>query len=192
MMRNVLRALLAVIVLGVLTGLVYPLVITGVAQLALDDMADGSLVRIEDRVVGSTSIGQPWEGTEWFHGRPSAVDYDAAASSGSNLGPTSQELADLVQERVDGVLELEGPYMPDLTAADIPADLVTASSSGLDPHIAVASAALQAPRIAEVRGLSAEEVSRLIDRHTQGRVLGFMGEPRVNVLELNLALEEMT
>jgi K+-transporting ATPase ATPase C chain len=192
MMRNVLRALLAVIVLGVLTGLVYPLVITGVAQLALDDMADGSLVRIEDRVVGSTSIGQPWEGTEWFHGRPSAVDYDAAASSGSNLGPTSQELADLVQERVDGVLELEGPYMPDLTAADIPADLVTASSSGLDPHIAVASAALQAPRIAEVRGLSAEEVRRLIDRHTQGRVLGFMGEPRVNVLELNLALEEMT
>jgi K+-transporting ATPase ATPase C chain len=192
MMRNALRALLAVIVLGVLTGLVYPLVITGVAQLALDDMADGSLVRIEDRVVGSTSIGQPWEGTEWFHGRPSAVDYDAAASSGSNLGPTSQELADLVQERVDGVLELEGPYMPDLTAADIPADLVTASSSGLDPHIAVASAALQAPRIAEVRGLSAEEVRRLIDRHTQGRVLGFMGEPRVNVLELNLALEEMT
>jgi K+-transporting ATPase ATPase C chain len=191
-MRNVLRALLAVIVLGVLTGLVYPLVITGVAQLALDDMADGSLVRIEDRVVGSTSIGQPWEGTEWFHGRPSAVDYDAAASSGSNLGPTSQELADLVQEQIDGVLELEGPYMPDLTAADIPADLVTASSSGLDPHIAVASAALQAPRIAEVRGLSAEEVRRLIDRHTQGRVLGFMGEPRVNVLELNLALEEMT
>ncbi len=132
-----------------------------------------------------------WEGIEWFHGRPSAVDYDAAASSGSNLGPTSQELADLVQERVDGVLELEGPYMPDLTAADIPADLVTASSSGLDPHISVASAELQAARIAEVRGLSTEEVMRLIDEHTEGRVLGFMGEPRVNVLELNLALEEM-
>jgi K+-transporting ATPase ATPase C chain len=192
MMRNALRALLAVIVLGVLTGLVYPLVITGVAQLTLDDKADGSLVRIDDQVVGSTSIGQMWEGTEWFHGRPSAVDYDAAASSGSNLGPTSQELADLVQERVDGVLELEGPYMPDLTAADIPADLVTASSSGLDPHISVASAELQAARIAEVRGLSVEEVVRLIDQHTEGRVLGFMGEPRVNVLELNLALEEMT
>jgi K+-transporting ATPase ATPase C chain len=191
-MRNVLRALLAVTVLGVLTGLVYPLVITGVAQLALDDRADGSLVRIEDRVVGSTSIGQSWEGTEWFHGRPSAVDYDATASSGSNLGPTSQELADLVQERVDGVLELEGPYMPDLTAGDIPADLVTASSSGLDPHISVASAELQAARIAEVRGLSVEEVVRLIDQHTEGRVLGFMGEPRVNVLELNVALEEMT
>jgi K+-transporting ATPase ATPase C chain len=192
MMRNALRALLAVIVLGVLTGLVYPLVITGVAQLTLDDKADGSLVRIDDQVVGSTSIGQMWEGTEWFHGRPSAVDYDAAASSGSNLGPTSQELADLVQERVDGVLELEGPYMPDLTAADIPADLVTASSSGLDPHISVASAELQAARIAEVRGLSVEDVMRLIDQHTEGRVLGFMGEPRVNVLELNVALEEMT
>jgi K+-transporting ATPase ATPase C chain len=192
MMRNALRALLAVIVLGVLTGLVYPLVITGVAQLTLDDKADGSLVRIDDQVVGSTSIGQMWEGTEWFHGRPSAVDYDAAASSGSNLGPTSQELADLVQERVDGVLELEGPYMPDLTAADIPADLVTASSSGLDPHLSVASAELQAARIAEVRGLSVEDVMRLIDQHTEGRVLGFMGEPRVNVLELNVALEEMT
>jgi K+-transporting ATPase ATPase C chain len=192
MMRNALRALLAVIVLGVLTGLVYPLVITGVAQLTLDDKADGSLVRIDDQVVGSTSIGQMWEGTEWFQGRPSAVDYDAAASSGSNLGPTSQELADLVQERVDGVLELEGPYMPDLTAADIPADLVTASSSGLDPHISVASAELQAARIAEVRGLSVEDVMRLIDQHTEGRVLGFMGEPRVNVLELNVALEEMT
>lgn len=192
MMRNVLRALLAVIVLGVLTGLVYPLVITGVAQLTLDDKADGSLVRIDEQVVGSASIGQLWEGTDWFHGRPSAVDYDAGASSGSNLGPTSQELADLVQERVDGVLELEGPYIPNLTAADIPADLVTASSSGLDPHISVASAELQAARIAEVRGLSTEQVMRLIDQHTEGRVLGFMGEPRVNVLTLNLALEEMT
>jgi K+-transporting ATPase ATPase C chain len=192
MMRNLQRALLAVIVLGVLTGLVYPLVITGVAQLTLDDKADGSLVRIDDQIVGSSSVGQMWEGTEWFHGRPSAVDYDAATSSGSNLGPTSQELADLVQERVDAVLELEGPYMPDLTAADIPADLVTASSSGLDPHISVASAELQAARIAEVRGLSIEEVGRLIDEHTEGRTLGFMGERRVNVLGLNIALVEVT
>ena len=158
MMRNVLRALLAVIVLGVLTGLVYPLVITGVAQLTLDDKADGSLVRIDEQVVGSASIGQLWEGTDWFHGRPSAVDYDAGASSGSNLGPTSQELADLVQERVDGVLELEGPYIPNLTAADIPADLVTASSSGLDPHISVASAELQAAPIR--RGARASRPSR--------------------------------
>jgi K+-transporting ATPase ATPase C chain len=192
MMRNALRALLAVVVLGILTGLVYPLVITGVAQVTLDDKADGSLVSVGDRVVGSSSIGQMWEGEDWFHGRPSAVDYDASASSGSNLGPTSQELADLVAERVQAVLDLEGPYTPGLTAADIPADLVTASSSGLDPHISTASAELQAARIAEVRALSLDDVMRLIDEHTEGRALGFLGEPRVNVLELNLALDELS
>jgi K+-transporting ATPase ATPase C chain len=189
MMKNALRALLAVVVMGVLTGLVYPLFITGAAQVTLGSRADGSLVLVDGEVVGSSAIGQPWEGEEWFHGRPSAVDYDASASSGSNLGPTSQELADLVAERVEGVLALEGPYRPELTAADIPADLVTASSSGLDPHISVASAELQAARIAEVHGLSVDEVMTLIDEHTDGRALGFLGQPRVNVLELNLALE---
>jgi K+-transporting ATPase ATPase C chain len=189
MMKNALRGLLAVVVLGVLTGLVYPLVITGIAQVGLGSKADGSLVTRDDQVVGSSSIGQLWDGEEWFHGRPSAVDYDASTSSGSNLGPTSQDLADLVSERVQAILDLEGPYHPDLTAAEIPADLVTASGSGMDPHISVASAELQAARIAEVRGLSLDEVMRLIDEHTEGRVLGFLGEPRVNVLELNLALD---
>ncbi len=191
MMKNALRGLLAVVVLGVLTGLVYPLVITGVAQVGMSAKADGSLVTRDGQVVGSSSIGQLWDGEEWFHGRPSAVDYDASTSSGSNLGPTSQDLADLVTERVQAILDLEGPYHPDLTAAEIPADLVTASGSGMDPHISVASAELQAARIAEVHGLSLDEVMALIDDHTESRVLGFLGEPRVNVLELNLALADL-
>jgi K+-transporting ATPase ATPase C chain len=191
MIRNAARALIALVVLTVLTGLLYPVVITGVAQVAMGGKADGSLVRVGDQIVGSSSIGQLWEGEEWFHGRPSAVDYDASVSSGSNLGPTSQELAGLIGERVDAVLALEGPYNPDLTASAIPVDLLTASASGLDPHISVAAAELQAPRIASVRGLSLEDVTSLIDRQTEGRTLGLFGQPRVNVLELNLALQQL-
>jgi K+-transporting ATPase ATPase C chain len=187
-MRNALRGLLAVVVLGIVTGLVYPLVVTGIAQVTLGDRADGSLVRVGDQVVGSTSIGQMWRGKGWFHGRPSAVNYDGAASSGSNLGPTSRELADLLEERVRGVLELEGPYVPGLRAEDLPADLVTASASGLDPHISVAAAELQAPRIAAVNELPLDRIEQLIAEHTEARALGFLGQERVNVLELNLAL----
>jgi K+-transporting ATPase ATPase C chain len=189
MMRNAVRALRAVVVLAVLTGLAYPLAITGIGQLTMADKADGSLVRVGGRVVGSSSIGQFWEGEEWFHGRPSAVDYDASTSSGSNLGPNSQELSDLIAERLDAVLALEGPYVPDLTAADVPVDLLTASASGLDPHVSREAAELQAPRIAEVRGLSLERVLALIEDHTEGPGLGFLGKEHVNVLELNLALE---
>ena len=133
---------------------------TGLAQLAFGGKADGSLVEVDGQVVGSSMIGQLWEGEEWFYGRPSAVDYDASTSSGSNLGPTSQELADLIAERRPTVIELEEPYVPDVTVADIPVDLLTASASGLDPHISVAAAEFQAPRIAEVRGLSMEQVAR--------------------------------
>lgn len=189
-MRNVFRALRAVVVLGLLTGLVYPLVITGIAQLTMQDKADGSLVRVDGTIVGSSSIGQVWDGEEWFHGRPSAIDYDASTSSGSNLGPNSQDLSDLIAERADSILELEGPYNQGLTIADIPADLLTASASGLDPHISVAAAELQAPRIAQVRGLSLEQVRALIDDHTEEPTLGFLGQERVNVLELNLALSQ--
>jgi K+-transporting ATPase ATPase C chain len=189
-MSNLLRALRAVIVLGLLTGLVYPLAITGVAQVTMSDKADGSLVRVDGQVVGSSSIGQLWEGEEWFHGRPSTVDYDASTSSGSNLGPNSQALADLIGERAQAIVDLEAPYVPGLTVGDIPVDLLTASASGLDPHISVAAAELQAPRIAEVRGLSLERVLALIGDHTQGRALGFLGQERVNVLELNLSLDE--
>jgi K+-transporting ATPase ATPase C chain len=162
---------------------------TGIAQVTMPGRADGSLVDVDDRVVGSSSVGQLWEGEEWFHGRPSAIDYDASTSSGSNLGPNSQELADLIDERANAILELEGPYRDDLTVADIPADLLTASASGLDPHISVAAAELQAPRIADVRGMSLEDVMALIDEHTESPMLGFLGKERVNVLELNLALD---
>lgn len=189
MIRNAVRACVALIVLTVLTGVVYPVVITGVAQLTMGAKADGSLVRVGDRIVGSSSVGQLWRGEEWFHGRPSAVDYDASTSSGSNLGPTSQDLAYLITERADAVLALEGPYHPDLKASDIPVDLLTASASGLDPDISVAAAELQASRIASVRGLAPEVVASLIDRFTEGRTLGLLGQPRVNVLELNLALQ---
>jgi K+-transporting ATPase ATPase C chain len=188
-MSNAFRALRAVVVLGLLTGLVYPLVITGIAQVTMSDRADGSLVRVDGQVVGSSSIGQLWEGDEWFHGRPSAVDYDASTSSGTNLGPNSQALADLIEERAQAVLDLESPYNPGLAVADIPEDLLTASASGLDPHISVAAAELQAARIAEVRGLPLDEILALIEEHTQGPTLGFLGQERVNVLELNLALE---
>jgi len=189
MIRGFVSALRAVIVLGLLTGLVYPLVITGIAQLTMSDAADGSLIRVDGRVVGSSSIGQLWEGDEWFHGRPSSIDYDASTSAGSNLGPTSQALADLIQQRARSILDLEGPYNPGLAVADIPVDLLTASASGLDPHISVAAAVLQAPRIADVRGLPLERVLALIDDKTDGPALGFLGQERVNVLELNLALE---
>ena len=189
-MRQFFRALRAVIVLGLLTGLVYPLLITGIAQLTMQDKADGSLIRMDGTVVGSSSIGQLWKGEEWFHGRPSAIDYDASTSSGSNLGPNSQDLSDQIAERADAILKLEGPYNQGLSIADIPVDLLTASGSGLDPHISVAAAELQAPRIAQVRGLSLGQVRALIDDHTDEPAIGFLGEERVNVLELNLALAQ--
>jgi potassium-transporting ATPase KdpC subunit len=187
---NAVRAFRAVVVLALLTGLAYPLVMTGIAQLTMSGKADGSLIHVNGKVVGSSSIGQVWEGKEWFHGRPSAIDYDASTSSGSNLGPNSQELSDQIAERADAILSLEGPYNSGLTISDIPADLLTASASGLDPHISVTAAELQAPRIAEVRGLSLEQVRSLIDQNTEGQSLGFLGEERVNVLELNLALAQ--
>jgi potassium-transporting ATPase KdpC subunit len=191
MMRNVVRAVLATLVLAVITGLAYPLAITGIAQVAFKGKADGSLVHADGRVVGSSLIGQEWKGPQWFHGRPSAISepYDASTSSGSNLGPLSQELADQLGQRIEDIMQLEGPYHPDLKPSDVPVDLVTASASGLDPDISVAAANFQAPRIAAARGIPLDEVERLIGEHTEGRTLGVLGEPRVNVLELNLALE---
>jgi K+-transporting ATPase ATPase C chain len=191
MMRTVIRAVLATLVLAILTGLVYPLVMTGVAQVAFHGKANGSLVTADGRTVGSSLIGQQWKGAEWFYGRPSAIDDDASTSSGSNLGPRSQDLADEITKRIAAIEEIEEPYRPGLSAADIPVDLVTASGSGLDPDISPAAALFQAPRIAAVRGIALAEVRRLIDGHTTGRTLGFLGQPRVNVLELNLALQEL-
>lgn len=191
MIKIAVRATLATIVLLVLTGVVYPLVITGIAQVGFRDKADGSLETVDGTVVGSTLIGQLWEGDEWFHGRPSAVKYDASTSSGSNLGPNSSELEAAIADRAQAILEIEGPYNPGLTIAEIPIDLLTASASGLDPDISEAAALLQVPRIAAVRGLSEDAVRRLVQENVQGRQLGVLGQARVNVLELNIALDRM-
>jgi K+-transporting ATPase ATPase C chain len=191
-MRTALRALLATVVLGVLTGLVYPLVATGLAQVAFRGKADGSVIDAGGQPAGSSLIGQDWKGPQWFYGRPSATEYDATTSAGSNLGPNSRELADEIRKRISAILQLEQPYGSGLTAADIPADLVTASASGLDPDISPAAAAFEAPRVAAVRHLPLPQVLALIRAHTAGRTLGFLGEPRVNVLALNLALDGLS
>jgi len=188
-MRTAVRALIAAVILVLLTGVVYPLVMTGFAHVALRHDADGSLIQKDGIDVGSNLIGQAWEGSEWFYGRPSAVDYDASTSSGTNLGPTSQTLSDDITKRISQILKLEGQYTPGLTAAQIPVDLLTASGSGLDPDISVQAARFQAPRIAAVRHLSVDQVQSLIDEHTTGKTLGFLGQPFVNVLDLNLALD---
>ena len=191
MRRQLLPALRMLAVLTVLTGILYPLAMTGIGQAAFGSKADGSLIRdASGTVVGSSLIGQSFDGERWFHPRPSAAGdgYDATSSSSSNLGPTNPELLDAVAERVDAYRADNG-LAPDAT---VPVDAVTASGSGLDPQISVANARLQAARVAEARGLTVDRVDALIDAHTHGRSLGFLGEPGVNVLELNLALEATT
>jgi K+-transporting ATPase ATPase C chain len=181
-------ALRAVLVFTVLVGVAYPLAVTGVAQLAFGSRADGSLVERDGQVVGSRLIGQAFDGEEWFHPRPSAAGdgYDGLASSPSNLGPTNDELLDTVAERVRAYRDVNG--LDD--DVDVPVDAVTASASGLDPHISVANARLQAARVARARDMDMSAVRALVDEHTTDQVLGFLGEGGVNVLELNLALDE--
>jgi K+-transporting ATPase ATPase C chain len=173
----------------VLTGGIYPLLITGIAQLVFPHQANGSLIEQNGKVAGSECIGQPFSNPKYFWGRPSAtgpVPYNASASSGSNLGPLNPTLEEAVKARIDA-LKASDPA----NTAPIPVDLVTASGSGLDPHISPAAAHWQAPRIARILGLSEAEVSKLIDAHTEGRQLGLLGEPRVNVLALNMALDRL-
>ncbi|MBX3285167.1 MAG: K(+)-transporting ATPase subunit C [Actinobacteria bacterium] len=187
MRRQLLPALRTLAVLTVLCGLLYPLAVTAAAQVAFPGQANGSLVHdASGRVVGSRLLGQRFDGDEWFHGRPSAAGdgYDGTASSPSNLGPTSPELLDAVAERVAAYREENG--LADDAA--VPVDAVTASGSDLDPQISVANARLQAPRVAAARGLAEPQVLALVDQHTVGRRLGFLGEPGVDVLALNRAL----
>jgi K+-transporting ATPase ATPase C chain len=190
MRRQLFPAFMMMLVFTVITGLAYPLVVTGIAQGLFNHKADGSLVEDADgEVVGSSLIGQSFTEPEYFHPRPSAAGdgYDASASSGSNLGPTNGDLLASVEERADAYRDENG-----LDAdTEVPVDAVTASASGLDPHISVANARLQAPRVAEERGLDLDTVMGLVEDHTSGRDLRFLGEKRVNVLELNLALDEV-
>jgi len=185
-MKNLITAILMTIVTTVLLGLVYPLVVTGLAQVIFTERANGQLIERNGQVVGSKIIGQPFSSPGYFRPRPSAAGtngYDAGASSGSNLGPTSKKLIQRVKADVDK-LQAENPGKP------VPIDLVTASGSGLDPHISPAAAEFQVPRVARERGLSEDEVRKLVTEFTDDRTLGLLGEPRVNVLLLNLKLDE--
>lgn len=187
-MKDFITAVLMTIVTTVLLGLIYPLVVTGLAQVIFPHQANGSLIkRADGTVIGSRLIGQPFSSPGYFRSRPSAAGangYDAGASSGSNLGPTNQKLIDRVKADVEK-LQAENPGKP------VPIDLVTTSGSGLDPHISPAAAEFQVPRVARERNLSEAEVRRLAAAHTEARQFGFLGEPRINVLELNLDLDSV-
>jgi K+-transporting ATPase ATPase C chain len=184
-MKNLFTAIRIFLVLTVVTGVIYPLVVTGVAQAVFPRQANGSLIERDGKAVGSALIGQPFSGPRWFWGRPSATSptpYNAAASSGSNLGPTNPALLDRVQADVERIQKAHPGKGP------VPVDLVTTSASGLDPHISPAAAFYQVDRVAAARGLDPAAVRRLVAEHVEGRTFGVLGEPRVNVLELNLAL----
>jgi K+-transporting ATPase ATPase C chain len=184
MKKNLLIAVLMTIATTVLLGLIYPLVVTGLAQVIFPDKANGQLIHRNGQVVGSRLIGQPFGGPGYFHSRPSAAGngYDAANSGGSNLGPTNQKLVDRFKQDLSK-LQAENPGKP------VPIDLLTTSASGLDPDISPAGAEFQISRVARERGMSEDAVRQLVARNTEGRQLGFLGESRVNVLGLNLALD---
>jgi potassium-transporting ATPase KdpC subunit len=188
-LKSARTAIITIALFTLITGVVYPLLVTGVAQVVFPEKANGSLLKKEGRVVGSELIGQPFSDPKYFWSRPSATSpfaYNAAASTGSNYGPLNPALLDGAKKRIQ-----------DLRAADtlntqpIPVDLVTASGSGLDPHVSVAAALYQVKRVARSRNLAVEQVRSLVDQNTEGRQLGFLGEPRVNVLKLNLALDNI-
>lgn len=210
MRRQLVPAIMMMVVFTVLCGIVYPLAVTGVAQLAFSDKANGSKLEVDGKAVGSTLLGQTFTKPKYFHGRPSSAgaaatgseaaddagkpvpndpdDLSQDISSGSNYGPTNPEFLDAVKERVAAYRKENGLAKD----AEVPVDAVTASASGLDPDISLANARLQAPRVAEARDLSVDEVLQLVDDHTTSPQLGFIGKQRVNVLELNVALDETT
>lgn len=187
MLTHIRPAIVSLVLLTAITGVVYPTLVTAIGQLVFSHQANGSLIVKDGRPVGSALIGQPFDDPKYFWGRPSATSpfgYNAGASVGSNLSPTNADLIKTVQGRVDALKAADpGNTTP------VPVDLVTASGSGLDPHISPAAALYQVERVAKARKMSADDVRALVDCHTEGRQLGFLGEPRVNVLALNLALD---
>jgi potassium-transporting ATPase KdpC subunit len=198
MLREIRPAIIVLVALTLITGLVYPLAMTAIAKVAFSRQAQGSLIERDGKVVGSALIGQPFTSDKYFHGRPSATTapdpndstktvaapYNAANSGGSNLGPSNKALIDRVQGDIDA-LKKENPSDP------VPVDLVTTSASGLDPDISPDAALFQVPRVAKARNLAEDRIRQLVSDHIQGRLLGFLGEPRVNVLLLNLALDRL-
>ncbi len=182
MKRNLLTAFLMTIATTILLGIIYPLVVTGMAQVLFPKKANGELIEVNGKLVGSRLIAQSFTGAGYFHPRPSAVNYDPTNSNGSQLGPTNHQLIDRVKGDV-ATLQAENPGTP------VPIDLVTTSASGFDPDITPAAAEFQIPRVAKARGMSEDSIRQLVLQHTEGRQFGFLGEPRVNVLELNLALD---
>ncbi len=182
--RNLLVAVLMTVVTTVLLGVIYPLVMTALAQVIFPDKANGQLIELNGKIIGSRIIGQAFSSPGYFGSRPSAAGtgYDAANSAGTNLGPTNKKLIDAVTANVEAARK-ENPNAP------VPIDLVTTSASGFDPHISPAAADFQVPRVARERGISEADARRLVEANTAGRQLGFFGEPRVNVLELNIALD---
>ena len=198
MLREIRPAIVLLVGLTAITGLAYPLAMTGIAEVLFPKQAQGSLIEKDGKVVGSALIGQEFKDDKYFHGRPSATTapdpndstktvsapYNAANSGGSNLGPTSKPLADRMKEDVDK-LKSENPSQP------VPVDLVTTSGSGLDPNISPEAALFQVPRVAKVRNIPEAKLRQLVDEHVEGRTLGILGEPRVNILLLNLALDQL-
>jgi K+-transporting ATPase ATPase C chain len=190
MRRDLTTGLIAIGLMTVALGLLYPLAIAAVSQVAFPGQADGSLVKVDGRLAGSALIGQDFKGDAYFHSRPSATGYSGNVTFFGNAGPNSVEAREEVREYTKGYLRLEKPFDRSLAGEDIPVDAVTQSASGVDPHISEANARIQAHRIAAMRKLPLAQVEELIAAHTDGRFLGLLGEPGVNVLELNLALDQ--
>lgn len=182
MRKNLVSAVLMTIATTILLGIVYPLVVTGLAQVLFPAKANGQLIEVNGKIIGSRILAQAFTGAGYFHSRPSAVNYDPTNTNGSQLGPTNQKLIDRVKGDV-AMLQAENPNTP------VPVDMVTTSASGLDPEITPAAAAFQIHRVAAARSVAEADVARLVGEHTAGRTWGLLGEPRVNVLELNLALD---